>query len=72
MVLEHVAQYADAVIKTGTVFQADFFRYGDLNMVDVVAIPNRLEDSIGKAGEENVLYGFFAEIMVNAIDLVFV
>ncbi len=72
MVLEHVAQHADAVIKTRAMSNADCLSHCDLHMVNVGAIPDRLEDGVGKAGEQNILHSFLAEIMVNAIDLVFV
>ena len=40
-------------------------------MVDVVAIPDRLEDPIRQAKGENVLDGLFAQIVVDAVDLRF-
>ena len=33
MILEHIAQYADAVIKAGAVFEPDLLFYGNLDMV---------------------------------------
>ena len=41
-------------------------------MVNVRSIPERLEDRVGKACEQNVLHGLFAEIMIDAVDLGFV
>ena len=45
------------------------FGNGDLHMVNVLAIPDRLEDAIGKAENQQVLHRLFAEIMVDAVDL---
>ena len=41
-------------------------------MVDVVAVPNRLEDGVGEPQHQDVLHGLLAQVMIDAIDLVFV
>src|SRR6266404_5615446 len=43
----------------------------DLHMVDMIAVPERLEDAVGKAQLQNILDRFFAEKMIDPIDLVF-
>ena len=45
---------------------------GDLHMIDVIAIPDRLEHAVGEAQHQDVLDRFLAEIMIDPIDLVFV
>ena len=45
---------------------------GDLDMVDVVAVPDRLEHAVGEAQHQDVLDGFLAEIMIDPVDLVLV
>ena len=45
---------------------------GDFNVVNVVAVPERLEEAVGEAQHEEVLHGFFAEVVVDAVYLVFV
>src|SRR5581483_6958521 len=40
-------------------------------MVDIAAIPHRLEDTVRKPKYEDVLYSFFSEIVINAVNLVF-
>ena len=40
-------------------------------MVDVSAIPDRLEHAVGEAEHQNVLHRFLAEIMIDAINLMF-
>jgi len=42
----------------------------DIHVVDMIATPQRLEDTIGEAQHQNVLDGFFAEEMIDAVDLV--
>ena len=39
-------------------------------MIDVAAVPDGLENPVGKAKSQNVLDSFFAQVMINAIDLV--
>ncbi|MGX1327379.1 hypothetical protein AB7M56_001878 [Bradyrhizobium elkanii] len=41
-------------------------------MVDVVAIPDRLEHAVGEAQHQDVLDGFLAEIVIDPVDLVLV
>ena len=41
----------------------------DLHVVDVVAVPDRLEDAVGEPQHQDVLHGLLAEVMVDAIDL---
>src|SRR4026208_1931203 len=38
-------------------------------MVNVISVPQRFKDGIGKARDQNVLHCFFTQIMVNTIDL---
>ena len=66
VVLNHVAQRAGAVIIIGAAFEPDRFTDGDLDMVDVRAVPQRLEHQIGEAQGEEVLDRLLAEIMVDA------
>ena len=53
-------------------FHADGFGHRDLHVVDVAAVPDRLEDSVGEAERHDVLHGLFAEIVIDAVDLLFV
>ena len=48
---------------------AELFVDGDLNVVDVVAVPDRLEHAVGKAQHQDVLDGFLAEIMIDPVNL---
>ncbi|MGY4378946.1 hypothetical protein ACVWZ3_006585 [Bradyrhizobium sp. i1.3.6] len=41
-------------------------------MVDMVAIPDRLEHAVGKAQHQDVLHRLLAEIMIDPVDLVLV
>ena len=65
----HVAQRARMIEITAASFHAYRFRHRDLYMVDVAAVPDRLENSVGESERHDVLHGFFAEIMVDAVNL---
>ena len=65
MVLDHVAERAGLVIIIAAALEPDRLRDGDLDMVDVRAVPQRLEQRIGEAQSEQVLDRFLAEIMVD-------
>ena len=41
-------------------------------MVDVVAVPDRLEDRVGEAKDQDVLDRFLAQVVVDAVDLALV
>ena len=69
MILEHVAHDAGRVVVAGPAADVDFFGHRDLHVVDVVAIPNRLEDRVREPQHEQVLHGLFAEVVIDAVDL---
>ena len=65
MVLHHVAKRARPVIITPPALEPDRLGDGDLHMIDVSAIPERLEHQVGEAQREQVLDGFLPQIMVD-------
>ena len=68
MVLHHVAQRAGGVVvAAAAAFHAEVFRAGDLDVADVFAVPERLEDGVGETQHHQVLCGFLAEIVVDPI-----
>ena len=71
MVLHHVAQGSSLLIKGTAPLNTDAFCGRDLHMINKIAVPDRLEDSIGKAKYQNVLNRFLAQIVINAKDLIF-
>src|SRR6266852_8936152 len=70
MVLHDVAHRARAVVVASSLFDADRFGGRDLNVIDVLTCPDRLEDAVREAQHEDVLDGLFAEVMIDAEDLV--
>ena len=47
------------------------FGHGDLHVVDIAAVPDRLEERIAKPEGQDVLHGLLAQVMVYAVDLGF-
>ena len=69
VVLDDVAQRSGFFVEGPAAFDAEGLGGGDLDVVDVVAVPDRLEDAVGEAEDEDVLDGLFAEVVVDAEDL---
>src|ERR1043165_2890514 len=70
MVRNHVAQRARLFVVTRATADTRSFSRGDLDVVDVVAVPDRLKHRVAETEDEYVLNGVFAEVMIDAIDLV--
>ena len=49
MIGDHVAEGAGGFVKAAAMFDADGFGGGDLDVVNVIAIPERLENGVGEA-----------------------
>ena len=43
---------------------------GDLNVIDVVAIPKRLEDRVVESKAEQVLNRLFSEVVIDPVNLI--
>jgi hypothetical protein len=68
MVLHHVADAADLIIELASPLHAEILGHGDLHALDIVAVPDRLQESIGEPEIKQVLDRFLAEIVVDAED----
>ena len=71
VVRHHVAQSARFIVVAAAILHAHSFSDGDLHVIDVAAVPDGLEDSVGETENQDVLYCFFAQVMVDAVDLLF-
>ena len=69
MVLHDVAQRPGLLVELAAPLDPDRLGDGDLDMVDILAIPERLEDAIAEAEDEQVLHRLLAEVVIDAIDL---
>ncbi|MNX86778.1 hypothetical protein D3C86_1186760 [compost metagenome] len=59
------------VIIASTLFNTDRLTKCNLYVRDMFVIPKRLEESIAETDDFNILNHFFAEIVVNTVDLFF-
>ncbi len=68
VVRDHVAQ-GPALIVAAARLHSHGFRDGDLHVPDVAAVPDGLKDAVGETEHQDVLHGLFAEVVVDAVDL---
>ncbi len=69
VVLEHVPECAGLVVVVATGPDTERFGGGDLDVVDIARIPERLEQRVGEPGHEQVLHALLAEVVVDPEDL---
>ena len=69
VVLHHVAQRAGLLVVGRAMLDAQRLGGGDLHVVDVAAVPDRLEDAVGEAQHQQVLHGLLGQVVVDAVDL---
>ena len=68
MVLDDVANGADAVVEAAPALDAERFGHRDLRAAHVLSIPDRLEKGIREAEVQQVLDRFLAEVVVDPED----
>ena len=66
MVLHHVADRANLLVEAAASLDAKILRHCDLDAVDEIAIPYRLEERVGKAEVKQVLHRLLSQIVVDA------
>ncbi len=70
MVLYHIADSAGFLVELAPAFDAERLRHRDLDAVNIITVPDGLEKAVGEAEDQQVLYRFFAEIVIDAKDVV--
>ena len=68
MVLEYVSYRPHAVVEGATTFDTKGLGHGDLDTRHIAAVPQRLEERVGKAEDEEVLNRLLAEVVVDPED----
>ena len=71
VVLDHVAEGAGFLIVAPAALDADGLGGGDLDVIDVLAVPERLKQRVAEAEGQDVLDGLFAQVVIDAVELVF-
>ena len=66
VVLDDVADDSGLLVEPGPVLDADRLGDGDLHVVDVAVVPDRLEDRVGEPEREDVLDRLLAQVVVDA------
>ena len=69
VVLQHVADGAGLLVERAAVLDADRLGHRDLHVVDVAPVPERLEDAVAEAEDQQVPDRLLAEVVVDAVDL---
>ena len=72
MILHHVAQSTSLVVESTSTLDAHILYCRDLHALDVVAIPERLEDTISKTQSHDILHRLLSEEVIDTIELMFV
>ena len=70
MVLDDVADDAGLFVKGAAAGDADRLRHRDLDVLDVVAIPERLQQRVGEPEIQQVLHRLFPEIVIDTEDAI--
>ena len=70
VVLHDVAQRARlVVVRAAAARHPTVFGDGHLHVIDVPAVPDRLEDAVGEPEREDVLDRLLSEVVIDAVDL---
>ena len=72
MVLHHVPQRAGPFVVTTAPLDAHGLGHGNLHVIDVAPIPDRLEDAVGEPERHDVLDGLLSQVVIDPIDLMLV
>src|SRR5215469_16223385 len=72
MVLDHIADCSSLIVETSSALYAEVLRHRDLDTLDIVAVPERLDKCVGKTEGEHIVYCTLAEIVVDAKDVALV
>ena len=67
---DHVAIGAGLLVERDAIADVEGLRHVDLDVVDEIAVPDRLEQAVGEPEGEDVLRRLLAEEMVDAENLV--
>ena len=69
MVDDDVAQRADRVVEVAAVLDAEVLRHRDLDGLEVVPVPDRLEHRVREPQVEDLLEAHLPEVVVDPVEL---
>ncbi|MNP67919.1 hypothetical protein D3C76_1638080 [compost metagenome] len=59
------------IVIASTFFNTDGFAQRNLNIGNMFIVPQRLKEGVGKPNDFNILHHFFAKVVVNPVNLLF-
>src|SRR5436309_8446457 len=65
MVLDDVADRSHFLVEAPASLDVERLGHGDLHVVDVVSVPDRLEERVRESEIEEILHRFLTEVMVD-------
>ena len=65
MILYYVADSAGLIVKSAASLDSEFFSHGDLNILDMRAIPDRLQERIRETAVKHVVNRLLAKVMID-------
>ena len=66
---DHVTERTHPLVKLGATLDRQCLRHVDLDVADVVAVPDELEDPVGETQGQDVLHGLLTEKVVDPVNL---
>src|SRR5256885_10083599 len=72
MVWDHVPQRTSRLIKAPAAADIKGLGHSDLNMIDMVTIPDRFKHAVGETQDQDILDRLLAEIVIDPVNLMLV
>src|SRR5579862_5570573 len=68
MVLDHIPDRSGLIVEGASPLDPEVFRHGDLDALDLVTVPERLQERVREAKEDHVMHRPLPKVMVDAED----
>src|SRR5215469_17831289 len=68
MILDHMPEGARLVVEGPASLDAEILGHGHLHALYLGAVPERLEDGVGKTKEQHVVHRALAQVVIDAED----
>ena len=68
MALHHVAQRTGALVIAGAVADTAGLGHGDLHLIDMIAVPQGLDQGIGETEHQEILHCLLAQVVIDPVD----
>src|SRR5262249_57213978 len=68
----HVVDGSRLIVESTAPLDTEVLRHGDLHALDVLTVPERLQERVGKTEEQHVTHRSLAQVMIDAEDVVLV